>query len=41
MDKEWSELNKEAQMQLKKEATFSQGIETLLKLRILFGIFFG
>lgn len=33
MNKEWSELNKEVQIQLKKEATFSQGIETLLKLR--------
>lgn len=33
MNKEWSELNKEVQIQLKREATFSQGIETLLTLR--------
>ena len=33
MNREWSELNKEVQIQLKREATFSQGIETLLTLR--------
>lgn len=33
MNQEWSELNKTLQAQLKKEATFKQGVETLLKLR--------
>ena len=33
MNPEWSELNKAVQIQLKNEATFSQGIETLLALR--------
>ncbi|MDO5423642.1 MAG: phage head-tail adapter protein [Eubacteriales bacterium] len=33
MNQEWSELNKAVQTQLKKEATFVQGIETLLTLR--------
>ena len=33
MNQEWSELNKAVQLRLKKEATFSQGIETLLTLR--------
>lgn len=33
MNKEWSELCKTIQGQLKKEATFSEGIETLLELR--------
>lgn len=33
MNKEWSELNKTVQVQLKKEATFSDGIDTLLNLR--------
>ena len=33
MNKEWSELNKAMQEQLKKRETFSQGIETLLMLR--------
>ena len=33
MNKEWSELNKTMQAQLKKRETFSQGIETLLLLR--------
>ena len=33
MNPEWSERNKAVQVQLKKEATFSQGIETLLALR--------
>ena len=33
MNKEWSELNKTMQTQLKKEATFHEGIDTLLKLR--------
>lgn len=33
MNKEWSELNKIMQMQIKKEVTFHEGIDTLLKLR--------
>jgi len=33
MNQEWSALNKAVQTQLKKEATFAQGIETLLTLR--------
>ena len=33
MNKEWSELNKKMQVQLKKEATFANGIETLFELR--------
>lgn len=33
MNKEWSKQNKTMQMQLKKEASFRQGIETLLELR--------
>ena len=33
MNKEWSELNKTMQQQIKKEETFSQGIDTLLVLR--------
>lgn len=33
MNPEWSEQNKALQLQLKKAATFSQGIETLLALR--------
>lgn len=33
MNREWSELNKTLQQQLKKEATFEQGVETLLTLR--------
>ena len=33
MNKEWSELNKTLQSQLKKEETFTNGIETLCKLR--------
>lgn len=33
MNKEWSELNKAVQLCLKKEASFAEGIETLLKLR--------
>ena len=33
MNREWSELNKTFQQQIKKEATFRQGIETLLNLR--------
>ncbi|MCH5248707.1 MAG: phage head-tail adapter protein [Lachnospiraceae bacterium] len=33
MNKEWSELNKTMQSQFKKEESFSEGIETLLKLR--------
>lgn len=33
MHKEWSELNKTLQLQLKKEATYREGINTLLLLR--------
>lgn len=33
MNKEWSELNKTMQIQIKKKETFSQGIDTLLTLR--------
>lgn len=33
MNKEWSELNKLMQTQIKKEGTFSEGVKTLLKLR--------
>ena len=33
MNKEWSELNKTMQLQVKKKETFPQGIETLLALR--------
>lgn len=33
MNKEWSELNKRVQAQIKKEATFCEGIETLSELR--------
>lgn len=33
MNKEWSQLNKLLQIQIKKEATFKQGIDTLLNLR--------
>lgn len=33
MNKSWSELNKKMQLQLKKEATFAVGIETLFELR--------
>lgn len=33
MNKEWSELNKTMQSQIKKAATFPEGIETLLELR--------
>lgn len=33
MNREWSELNKTMQQQLKKEETFSEGIQTLLTLR--------
>ena len=33
MNKEWSELNKTMQLQIKKKETFPQGIETLLSLR--------
>lgn len=33
MNKEWSELNKTMQTQIKKESAFHDGIETLLKLR--------
>lgn len=33
MNKSWSELNRKMQIKLKKEATFSDGIETLFELR--------
>ena len=33
MHKEWSELNKTMQLQLKKEATYREGIDTRLRLR--------
>lgn len=33
MNKEWAELNKTMQLQLKKKDTFDEGIATLLKLR--------
>lgn len=33
MNKEWSELNKLMQTQIKKEDTFSEGVKTLLELR--------
>lgn len=33
MNKSWSELNRKMQIQLKKEATFSDGIEPLFELR--------
>lgn len=33
MNKEWSELNKTLQVQLKRKATFDEGIDTLLLLR--------
>ena len=33
MNKFWSELNRKMQIQLKKEATFADGIETLFELR--------
>lgn len=33
MNKAWAELNKKMQIQLKKEATFADGIETLFELR--------
>jgi hypothetical protein len=33
MNKEWSDLNKSVQLQIKKEATFEDGIKTLLGLR--------
>ena len=33
MNKEWSELNKVIQTNLKKEATFRDGLENLLELR--------
>ena len=33
MNKEWSELNKAFQTQIKKESSFAEGIDTLLILR--------
>ena len=35
MNKEWSELNKLLQLQIKKKDTFEAGINTLLELRVL------
>lgn len=35
MNKDWSEMNKSVQMQLKKKDSFAAGIETLLELRSL------
>ncbi len=35
MNKEWSEINKTMQLQIKKKDTFSSGIDTLLELRRL------
>lgn len=35
MNKEWSELNKRMQLQIKKKDTFAMGIDTLLELRRL------
>ena len=36
MNKEWSELNKSMQEQLKKEITFYEGLGTLLSLQLPF-----
>lgn len=33
MNKEWADLNKEMQLQLRKESTYAEGIETLFVLR--------
>ena len=33
MNKEWSDLNKSFQVQLRKESTFPDGIKTLMTLR--------
>ena len=33
MNKEWSELNKLMQMQIKKEETWKDGVNTLFELR--------
>lgn len=33
MNKEWSELNQQMQLQIKKQDTFASGIDTLLRLR--------
>ena len=33
MNKEWSELNKEMQTKLRKESTYTEGLETLFELR--------
>ena len=33
MNKDWAELNKAIQLQMKKESTYEKGIETLLNLR--------
>ena len=33
MNREWSELNKTMQLQIKKKDSFDEGVETLLLLR--------
>ena len=33
MNKEWSEMNKTLQLQIKRKDTFATGIDTLLELR--------
>ena len=33
MNKKWAELNKTLQSQLKKEETFADGVQTVLRLR--------
>ena len=33
MNKDWAELNKTIQLQIKKKDTFELGIDTLIKLR--------
>lgn len=33
MNKEWAEMNKTLQLQIKKNDTFAMGIDTLLELR--------
>lgn len=33
MNKEWAEMNKTLQLQIKKKDTFAMGIDTLLELR--------
>ena len=33
MNKEWAEMNKTLQLQIKRKDTFAKGIDTLLELR--------